>query len=70
MFRYIDKLTKKISFKNSAGLVIQKKASVYLYAHNAKGFDNFLVLQESELKFKNIINHGGITSLTISGIKI
>jgi hypothetical protein len=47
--------------------MIQSK--VFLYAHNAKGFDNYLVMEQENLKFTKIINHNGIGSLTVSNLK-
>lgn len=65
MINFIDRMTKlDRSIKGKP-----RPAKVFLYGHNAKGFDNYLVLEQKELKFHRIIHHNGIGSLTITGLK-
>lgn len=51
MVKYIDSLyEKKQQFYRN---------HVYVWAHNSKGFDSYIVLQTTGLKFKNIVKNGG-----------
>lgn len=52
------------------GKEVERKSDIYLYAHNGKGFDSYIIMHDAQLRnvarFKNIIKNGtGILSLTI-----
>lgn len=67
MIRYLDKKTRKEG---------KNKASVYLYAHNGKGFDSYMVKNDQglidaqargEIKYKKLIkNTSGILNFQVS----
>lgn len=46
MIQYIDSITKPIVCEKENGKQYVKARDIYFYAHNGKGFDNFLVLEQ------------------------
>lgn len=67
MLDYIDGKTKPIMVKKN-GKIVAKKRDIYMYAHNGKKFDSFIVLQQRDLKFISIVKSaGGILQLQVSG---
>ena len=76
VFDGLDALAQMIKFINASHKKYQRnipgskktvmvKTRVYLYAHNAKGFDNYLMLQTPDVQFSNIVNKNGISKLDI-----
>lgn len=70
MLTHIDKITKRKSSevetkdKKKMKKVTQKR-NVYIYAHNGANFDSYFYLNVVGIKCSNIIEKGGIMSMTL-----
>ena len=73
MLTTINKLTKKLtkeipSKKDDKKMIkVSQKRDVYIYAHNSANFDAFFYLNVKGVECSNMVEKGGIMSMTIGG---
>lgn len=71
MLRFINKSTKKlikiVKDKNGKEVKSSQKRNVYIYAHNSANFDSFFYLETLGIHVDNMVEKGGIMSMTLTG---